>query len=176
MLFREGLFYSIIRALELYPQDKKGREKTQIAITYLCGVGRILAIDYGKKKTGLAVTDPLKIIASPLETIASQDLIGYLLEYAEKEQIEVIVVGEPFHSDGRPAQFHAEVMKFVKKLKKLFPQIPVELHDETNTSLEAKDILLRSGSKKKRRRQKTVVDRIAAALILESYLIEKGIH
>jgi len=139
-------------------------------------VSRILAIDYGKKKTGLAVTDPLKIIASPLDTILTVELIDFLKAYFEKETVETIVVGEPFHTDGSPAQFHPQVLKFVQKLQKLFPHIPVELHDETNTSVEAKNVLLRSGAKQKQRRNKQLVDRISAALILEDYLIEKGIH
>jgi len=138
-------------------------------------VSRILAIDYGSKKTGLAVTDPLRIIASPLDTVPSPELFEYLDRYFEDEEVAEIVIGEPFLEEGVPAQFHNRVMKFAEQLKKRYPDIPVFFQDETSSSKNAKQVLLRSGAKKGKRRDKNLVDKIAASLILEDYLIEKGI-
>ncbi len=138
-------------------------------------MSRILGIDYGSKKVGIAVTDPLKIIVSPLITVSTHEIFSYLKEYLEKETVELIVVGEPYMLDGQPAQFHPKVLEFVAKLKKQFPAVEVVLHDETNSSKKAKEVLLRSGAKKKKRRDKSLVDKIAASLLLEEYLIEKGI-
>lgn len=135
-----------------------------------------MAIDFGKKKTGIAVTDPLRIIASPLDTILTKDLFEFLKDYFSREPVALIIVGEPLHTDGSPSQFHPKVLKFVRELRERFSEIPVVLHDETNSSMEAKRLLLHSGAKKKQRRDKMLVDKISASLILEDYLIEKGIH
>ncbi len=134
---------------------------------------RILAIDYGAKRTGLAVTDPLQIIASGLDTVATQEVEEYLKRYLEQEEVETIVVGEPFYPDGQPAQIHHLVIGFVRKLKKLFPDIEVVTHDERYTSEEARQIILQSGARKKKRRDKSLVDKVSAALILQDYLETK---
>ena len=138
-------------------------------------MSRILAIDFGSKKTGLAVTDPLKIIAAPLETVLSAKLFEYLDRYLATEEVEEIVIGEPFKEDGTPAQFHESVMKFAEKVKQRYPGIPIFFQDETNSSRNAKSVLLNSGAKKRKRKDKFLVDKIAASLILEDYLTEKGI-
>jgi putative Holliday junction resolvase len=133
-------------------------------------VARILGIDYGTKRTGIAVTDPLRIIASGLDTVSTEALEGYLTQYLAAEEVECIVVGMPLYPDGNPAQIAPQVEDFVKKLKKLFPDIEVITWDERYTSEEAKRIILQSGAKKKQRRDKSLVDKISAALILEDYL------
>ena len=138
-------------------------------------MARILAIDYGTKRTGLAVTDPLQIIANGLDTVATSELEDYLQRYLEQEEVEAIVVGEPFYPDGNPAQIHHLVVGFVRRLKKLFPDIEVVTHDERFTSEEAKQIILQSGAKKKKRRDKGLVDKVSAVLILQDYLETKRI-
>ena len=136
-------------------------------------MARILAIDYGTKRTGLAVTDTLQIIANGLDTVATSELEDYLQRYLEQEEVEAIVVGEPFYPDGNPAQIHHLVVGFVRRLKKLFPDIEVVTHDERFTSEEAKQIILQSGAKKKKRRDKGLVDKVSAVLILQDYLETK---
>jgi len=136
---------------------------------------RILSIDYGLKKTGIAVTDPLKIIVTALETVPTDSLFEYLEQYMAVEPVETIVVGLPFLLDGTPAQMHKPILKVVASLKKKFKDLPIDTYDETNSSIRAKSIILASGAKKKKRRDKTLVDKIAAAIILEDYLKEKGI-
>lgn len=138
--------------------------------TYLCDMSRILAIDYGTKRTGLAVTDPLRIIASALDTVPTPEILGYLAKYCASEPVECFIVGFPRHEDGNPAQVVPEIEKFVEKLKKQFPDKPVIYEDERYTSREASRIILQSVNKKSKRREKGLVDRIAAALILEQYM------
>ncbi len=133
-------------------------------------MARILGIDFGTKRTGIAVTDPLKIIASGLDTVSTEDVESYLTRYLTAEEVERIVVGLPLYPEGNPAQIAPQVEVFVKKLKKLFPDIEVITWDERYTSEEAKRIILQSGAKKKQRRDKSLVDKISAALILEDYL------
>ncbi|MEZ4920417.1 MAG: Holliday junction resolvase RuvX [Saprospiraceae bacterium] len=135
-------------------------------------MGRILAIDYGRKRTGIAVTDPLKIIASALTTVATEDLISFLKTYSETEEIEAFVVGMPLHPDGNPAQLAPEIDRFAEKLRELFPGISVFRQDERYTSNDAKKIILQSGTKKQKRRDKSLVDKVAAALILEQFMQE----
>ncbi|MDX1666555.1 MAG: Holliday junction resolvase RuvX [Saprospiraceae bacterium] len=135
-------------------------------------MGRILAIDYGTKRTGLAVSDPLRIIASGLDTVATREIYEYLEQYLDREEVDVIVVGEPLHPDGRPAQIAHLVVGFVRKLKKLFPGVEVVTRDERYTSEEAKRIILASGTRKKKRRDKSLVDKVSAILILQDYMDE----
>ena len=133
-------------------------------------MARILGIDYGTKRTGLAVTDPLQIIVSGLDTVATSDLFDYLEKYFNTEEVEKIVVGEPLYPDGNPAQIHHLVIGFVRKLKKHYPNKEIVLHDERFTSEAAKQVILNSGTKKKKRRDKSLVDKVAATLILQEYL------
>lgn len=148
----------------------KERIKTDAIQYYICRVGRIMGIDYGTKRTGLAVTDPLKIIASGLKTLPTEEVFDFLIGYLKEEEVELIVVGRPLYPDGNPAQLAPQVDVFVKKLQQLFPQTGVTTWDERYTSEEAKKIILQSGAKKKQRRDKALVDRVSAALILEDYL------
>lgn len=136
-------------------------------------MARILAIDYGTKRTGIAVTDPLKLIASPLETVPTAALLDFLKSYLAKEEVETIVVGEPLHADGNPTQIHHLVIGLARKIRKTYPELLVELHDESFTSEDAKKIILQSGTRKMKRRDKSLVDKVSAALILSDYLESK---
>jgi putative Holliday junction resolvase len=135
-------------------------------------MGRILAIDFGLKRTGIAVTDPLKIIASALTTVPTQELMDFIQQYCKEEDVEHFVLGLPLHMDGNPAQIAPHVDAFAKRLQKLFPEKNIIRQDERNTSSDAKKIILQSGIKKQKRRDKTLVDKLAAALILEQYMEE----
>ena len=137
-------------------------------------MSRIIAIDYGLKRTGIAVTDPLQIIVSPLTTIPTTELFEYLKDYFSREDVELIVLGEPKYPDGNPAQISDKVHAFAKFLQKEFPKIPLEMEDESFSSEEAKKTVLRSGAKKKKRREKGILDKVAAAIILERYLKRIG--
>ncbi len=136
---------------------------------------RILSIDYGSKRTGLAVTDPLRIIATALETVPTADIFDYLKDYCRRETVSTIVVGEPLNTDGTPAQTHEMVSEFVAKIGVLFPEIEIETYDERFTSIIAKKRMLSMGLKKKDRRDKGLIDKISAVIILEDYLMFKGI-
>jgi putative Holliday junction resolvase len=133
-------------------------------------MSRILAIDYGTKKTGLAVTDPLQIIVTGLETIATSELQPFLKRYVFQEQVSKIVIGYPYHPDGNPGQLAPLIEKLALQFRKQFPLIEVEFHDESLTSKQAKEIILMSGHRKKKRRDKTLVDKVSAILILQDYL------
>jgi len=137
---------------------------------YLCIVGRIISIDYGTKRTGIAVTDPLQIIASGLTTVHTSELWDWLQTYIAEESVDKVVLGEPLHHDDKPAQFHHLVIGFSRKIKKEYPDIEVVLWDERFTSQAAKQAILLSGAKKKKRRQKDLVDKMSAALILQDYM------
>ncbi|WPQ65354.1 Holliday junction resolvase RuvX [Chitinophaga sancti] len=136
-------------------------------------MGRILAIDYGKKRTGLAVTDPLQIIATGLTTVPSQTLIPYLKKYFETEQVELILIGEPKNLDGSDTDATALATECVRILKKNFPNIPLKQIDERFTSKMAFQTMIDSGLKKKDRQNKGLVDEISATIILQEYLRSK---
>ena len=131
---------------------------------------RLLGIDFGRKRTGLAVSDPLGIFASPLETVQSAKLIDYIKNYAQTERIIRFVVGYPRNLDGRPSEAAADVDIFLKQLAKAFPQIPVSLEDERFTSVLAHRAMIDGGMKASQRRDKASVDKISAAIILQSYM------
>ena len=133
-------------------------------------MGRVLAIDYGKKRTGLAATDPLKIIASPLETVETTKLIDYLRSYFQEEEVETIVLGYPLKLDLSATHTTQDVLQLEAKLKTTFPTKNVVLQDERLTSRIAQDAMIRGGMKKKDRRNKANVDRISATLILQEFL------
>ncbi len=133
-------------------------------------MARILAIDYGKRRVGLAVTDPMKIIASPLQTIETEKVLSFLTEYFKINEVELIILGEPKNLDGEETHSTQAVMEFQILLNKQFPQIPIKLVDERFTSRMAKQVLLDAGYKKKDRQNKKLVDTVSAALILQTYL------
>ena len=133
-------------------------------------MGRIIAVDYGTKRSGLAVTDPLKIIAGPLTALPSSEIMDFLKKYTEKEATEALVVGMPLKPDGSDTDATPAVRVFVRQLQKLFPQIPVHLHDERFTSKMALDAMIEGGTSKKYRRNKFNTDKVSAVLILQSFL------
>jgi putative Holliday junction resolvase len=133
-------------------------------------LSRVLAIDYGAKRTGLAVTDELQLIASGLTTIATDRLMEFLTDYLKKESVSVIVVGKPNQMDGTESQSEVLIKPFLINLKKKFPGIDIERIDERFTSKIAAQSLIETGVKKKRRRNKELLDEISATLILQSYL------
>ncbi len=130
----------------------------------------MLALDYGKKRTGIAVTDELQLIASGLTTVRTFELIDFLKEYTQKEKVETFIVGEPRQMDNTPSESEALIGPFLNRLKKVFPHIPVERHDERFTSKMAFQTMIDSGLKKKQRRDKALVDEISATIILQAYL------
>ena len=131
---------------------------------------RILAIDYGLKRTGIAVTDPLQIIATGLTTVDSKQLIPFLKDYFSKEQVELIIIGEPKNWDDTDTHATPLVEKCIKELQKNFPAIPIKKVDERFTSKMAKDSMFEMGLKKKERRNKALVDEIAATIMLQEYM------
>jgi putative holliday junction resolvase len=133
-------------------------------------MGRILAIDYGQKRVGVAVTDEMQMIAGPLETIHSKDILEFLADYCSREKVECIVVGEPRQMDGSPSESARFVEPFIRSLQSSFPSIPVERMDERFTSMMASQAILMSGARKKKRQDKSLVDKVSAVLILQSYL------
>ncbi len=133
-------------------------------------MARILSIDYGRKRTGLAVTDPLQIIAGGLATVSSSELFDWLRAYVEREQVERIVIGEPRQMDGSPSENLARVQQFVNRWRKAVPAVPIEFYDERFTSVLAHQAMLDGGLKKKARQNKALVDEISATIILEDYM------
>lgn len=141
-----------------------------IPIAYICFVGRILAIDYGTKRCGIAVTDPSQIIATGLTTVHSKDVIAWLKNYMEKEAVECIVVGEPKNMKGEKTDASEHADGFVTLLKRNFPGMKIARVDERFTSKMATKAILDSGMKKKDRQDKSLVDQVSAVIILQSYL------
>lgn len=139
----------------------------------LCPMGRIVAIDYGRKRTGLAVTDSLQMIANGLDTVPSSELIKYLSEYTAREAVERFVVGLPKQMNNEPSENMRFVEAFVVQLKRALPNIPVEYYDERFTSVLAHKAMLEGGLKKKKRQDKGLVDEISAVIILQTYLESK---
>ena len=133
-------------------------------------MARILSIDYGKKRTGLAVTDPLQIIAGGLATVSTSELFEYLCQYVAREQVERIVIGEPRQPNGQPSENLARVQQFVNRWRKQMPQIPIDYYDERFTSVLAHQAMMAGGLKKKARQDKALVDEISATIILEDYM------
>ena len=131
---------------------------------------RILSIDYGKKRTGLAVTDPLQIIAGGLATVATAELFKYLNDYIAREPVERIVIGEPRQPNGQPSENLQRVQQFVNRWKKARPDVPIEFFDERFTSVLAHQAMLDGGLKKKARQNKALVDEISATIILQDYM------
>lgn len=133
-------------------------------------MGRILAIDYGRKRTGLAVTDILRITANPLLTIETKDLMNWLADYFAKEPVDEVVIGHPTQLNGEESESMNYIRPFMGNFKKQFPDKPITMYDERFTSVLAHNAMLAGGMKKKDRQNKVVVDKIAACIILEGYL------
>ena len=133
-------------------------------------MARILSIDYGTKRTGLAVTDPLQIIVTGLDTVPTDRLLDFLQQYCAVVAEEKNVAGEQRHEDDKTTEIANLALRVTRKLNKLYPHIPVVMHDERFSSSDAKRIILESGAKKKKRQDKSLVDKISAVLILQDYL------
>lgn len=133
-------------------------------------MARILSIDYGKKRTGLAVTDPLQLIAGGLATVSTTELFDFLTNYVRRESVERIVIGEPRQPNGQPSENLARVQQFVARWRKAVPEIPIDYYDERFTSVLAHQVMLDAGLKRKTRQNKALVDEISATIILEDYM------
>ncbi|MBR4065680.1 MAG: Holliday junction resolvase RuvX [Bacteroidaceae bacterium] len=133
-------------------------------------MARLLAIDYGKKRTGLAVSDEMQIIAGGLTTVPTTELLDFLLDYVKREPVERIVVGLPKQMNNEPSENMRRITPFVNRLRKVLPDIPVEFHDERFTSVLAQRTIIEAGIKKMARRNKELVDEVSATIILQSYM------
>lgn len=139
-------------------------------------MSRILAIDYGKKRTGIAVTDPLCIIANGLATVSTSELFEFLSQYITKESVGQIVIGKPIQPNGQPSENLARVEQFVNRWHKIHPELPIDYYDERFTSVIAHQAMITGGVKKKTRREdKGLVDEISATIILQDYMKSKGL-
>jgi putative Holliday junction resolvase len=136
-------------------------------------MSRIVAIDYGSKRTGIAITDEMQLIASGLTTVDTKHLIAFLKTYVSQEKVELFLVGEPKQMDNTPSESEVLIIKFLEKLGKALPDIPVKRVDERFTSKMAFQTMIDSGLNKKQRKNKALVDEISATLILQSYLYSK---
>ena len=133
-------------------------------------MARILSIDYGRKRTGLAVTDPLQLIASGLATVSTSELFDWLKDYVEREAVELIVIVEPRQPNGKPSENLTRVQQFVARWQKSMPTVPIEYYDERFTSVLAHRAMIDGGLKKKNRQDKALVDEISATIILEDFM------
>ncbi len=133
-------------------------------------MARILSVDYGKKRTGLAVTDPLQLIAGGLATVSTSELFDYLKRYVAAEPVERIVIGEPRQPNGQPSENLPRVQQFVNRWRKEMPAIPIEFYDERFTSVLAHQAMIDGGLGKKARQNKALVDEISATIILQDYM------
>ena len=133
-------------------------------------MGRILAIDFGRKRTGLAVTDMLRITANPLVTIPTHTLEAWLIDYFAKEQVDEVVIGHPYQMNGEDSESMQYIQPFINRFRKLFPNMPLKEYDERFTSVMAHQAMIAGGMKKSQRQDKLVVDKLAACIILSGYL------
>lgn len=138
-------------------------------------MGRVLAVDYGTKRTGIAVTDELQLIASGLTTVATTELFTFLIEYFDTEIVDLVLVGEPKQKDGSASMVEEDIQKFLIQFSETFPKIPLQRVDERFTSKMAFQTMIDSGLKKKQRQNKALIDEISATIILQSYLQNKPI-
>ncbi len=138
-------------------------------------MGRILCLDYGLKRVGVAVTDELKIIASPLETINTSEILSFISQYIKENEVELLVVGLPFNLKGEETDATKKTLSFISLLKRKFPLVRLDTYDERYTSKIAKDTILIMGKNKKFRQDKTNIDKLSASIILQSYLKRKGL-
>jgi putative Holliday junction resolvase len=133
-------------------------------------MARVMALDYGKKRSGLATTDSLQLIASPLTTVETPKLMEFFEDYLKTEKVECLVIGQPTHADGTATPLEEDIQQFIEKFVKKFPAIKLERQDERFTSQMASEVIRFSVKKKKKRREKGLVDQISAAIILQEYM------
>lgn len=136
-------------------------------------MGRILAIDYGTKRTGIAITDELQLIASGLTTVPTKELLDFLKKYIKSETVDLILIGEPTQKDGTASSVEVHIKEFIKSFSEIFPKIEIKRVDERYTSKMAFQTMIDSGLKKKQRRNKALIDEISATIILQEYLYNK---
>ncbi len=136
-------------------------------------MGRLLAIDYGGKRTGIAITDELQLIASGLTTVRTHDLMPFLKDYFETENVDLVIIGEPKQKDGSHSDIESKISKFIIQLIKVFPKLEIKRMDERFTSKMAFQTMIDSGLKKKQRQNKALIDEISATIILQDYLYNK---
>jgi putative Holliday junction resolvase len=153
-------------SLSLFPKEFNRRQGHNV---YLC-MGIILAIDFGEKRTGIAATDPMQIIASGLTTLATKEVIPFLVDYCLNNRVEACVIGEPKQMDNSPSQVEPQIKRFIVQLEKALPALAIERHDERFTSKMAFQSMLAGGLKKEQRKNKGLIDKISATLLLQSYL------
>lgn len=133
-------------------------------------MARILSIDYGRKRCGIAATDPLQIVVSAIDTVRTVDLMTWLKGYLKDEEVEKLVIGKPSHADGSDTYLVHDIKAFAGRFSKAYPDIDIDYQDESYSSVMAKEIILQSGVKKKKRRDKSLIDKMSAVLILQKYL------
>jgi len=133
-------------------------------------VGRILAVDYGKKRTGIAVTDPLRLIANGLTTVPTKEILLFLTNYFNKEKVDIVIVGYPKQMNNTPSEIVPEIEKFVTKMKEKFPALSIEYYDERFTSKMAFQTMIDGGLKQKARQDKALIDTISATILLQSWM------
>lgn len=133
-------------------------------------MGRILAVDYGKKRTGIAVTDPLRLIANGLTTVPTKEILLFLTNYFNKEKVDIVIVGYPKQMNNTPSEIVPEIEKFVTKMKEKFPALPIEYYDERFTSKMAFQTMIDGGLKQKARQDKALIDTISATILLQSWM------
>jgi putative Holliday junction resolvase len=136
-------------------------------------MGRILALDYGRKRTGVAVTDPLQIIAGGLDTVATHELDAFLAVYLAENEVDTLVVGMPRQADGTPSESYTYIKPFVARLRKRYPELRIEMHDERYTSVMAQRALIAGGAKRSDRQNKALIDKVSAVIILQSWLDQR---
>ena len=136
-------------------------------------MSKIVAIDYGLKRIGIAISDELRVFAFGLTTVSNSEIIPFLKKTINKEQVDTIVIGKPLQSNNRPSEIEDQILLFIKNLNKIFPKIIITRYDERFTSLLAKQTINKSGINKKKRKNKSLVDKISATIILQSYLEKK---
>lgn len=157
--------------MDMIPIAKKHTGNDFLSIKELIEkMGRVLAIDYGTKRTGIAVSDPMRIIANPLDTTATHQLRSFLEKYIPQNDVDIIVVGMPLNMDGKPSETFKQIETLTMWLRKTFPTKEIVLHDERFTSVLAHQAIRDGGVKKMARRDKALVDRISAAIILQGYM------
>ena len=139
-------------------------------------MSRILAIDYGRKRTGIAVTDPMQIIANGLTTVSTHTLVDFLTNYFATEEVERVVIGLPKQMDNSPSESMQYITPFMNRYRKLFPNTPIEFVDERFTSVLAQRTILEAGLKKKARQNKALVDEVSATIILQTYMENKRLY
>lgn len=136
-------------------------------------MSKIVAIDYGLKRIGIAITDELRMFAFGLTTVSNSEIIPFLKKTINNEQVDTIVIGKPLQFNNRPSEIEDQILLFIKNLNKIFPKIIIRRYDERFTSLLAKQTINKSGINKKKRKNKSLVDKISATIILQSYLEKK---